>query len=93
MTILLFYTLWNENMMIIEKWEGWSQNTCKKSIIANKKWLSTDWENVSIIEHDAQIQYSMVVRQVFLDPPHHFSPNSKNDDFTVLYAYEMKIWW
>ena len=32
------------------------------------------------------------IRQVFLDPPHHFSPNSKNDDFTVLYAYEMKIW-
>ena len=45
--------------------------------------------------------YSMILRfrirfgflQVFWDPPSTFSPNSKNDDFTVLYVYEMKIWW
>ena len=55
---------------------------------ANQEFSNTEYANpVPILTND------YVFYMYFETPPSTFSPNSKNDDFAVLYAYEMKIWW
>ena len=98
MTILLFYTLmkwkYGDNF---EKWWGGSKNTSLIPIpsIPLRSFLrilitySTIGWTVFATPGTTWVTFYMY----FETPPSTFSLNSKNDDFTVLYAYEMKIWW